>query len=280
MQTTKKKTPEGSKKAIQNIPEGSAKKSTASKKQKDAIKPKNNKTENEVTTPLAKSMIRSPEQNGYDGEELNIKKQTKVKKETGELLNSAKSVVKTSNKSVKGGKAVTEDKGNEVDKPRKQNTRKRPLRKKKRVDYSSCGNENESDADEEWNEQSSDSEESEDSTNCRKNSKGKDKTPLARKKVPSTDSESGTTSGVSGLSFIDLVDDDSDFEVTSKPLVKRRVSAGALGSKKKAIKILSSDESDESVKCLGSVYNENGWCRIKGNNIVVRGLIVNLLKIS
>jgi len=40
--------------------------------------------------------------------------------------------------------------------------------------------------------------------------------------------------------------------------VKRRVSAGSSGSKKKAMKIISSDDSDESLKCLGSVCNENG----------------------
>lgn len=206
-------------------------------------------------------MISSPEnKSGCHSEGLNIKKQTKenVKKESGELLSSAKSAGKTRNKNGKGSKTVTEDKGDAVDKPSKQNTKKRPLRKRKRVDYSSRGNENGSDADEEWNEQSSDSEESEDLANSSENSKKKDKTPLARKKVPSTDSESSTLNGGSGISFVDLLDGDSDFEVTSKPLVKRRISAGSSKSKKKAIKILSSDESDESVKCLGSVYNEQG----------------------
>ncbi|KAL9959833.1 hypothetical protein ACROYT_G033190 [Oculina patagonica] len=263
--TTKKKTLKGSNTATKNTPEGSAKKTTQPKKQKNAIKPKNVKTENEM--PTAKSVMSSPENKiGHHTDELNIKKQTKedVKKESDELT-TAKSDKKIRNRNGKGNKTVTEVKSDAVDKPSKQNTRKRPLRKRQRVDYSSCGNENGSDADEEWNEQSSDSEDSEDLNNSRENSKRKDKTPLARKKVPSTDSESGTPNGGSGISFVDLLDDDSDFEVTSKPLVKRRVSAGSSGSKKKSIKILSSDESDESVKCLRIVYNEqdiNWWTEV------------------
>lgn len=223
---------------------------------KDAVRQKITKTKSECNTPTSNSMASSPESKSDSclSEELNIKKRTKenVKKECGELLSSSKNAGKPRSKNGKGSTA--EDKGKAVDKPMKQNARKRPLRRKKRVDYSLCDNENGSDAEEEWNGQSSDSEDEEDLDNSKK----KNKTPLVRKRVSSADSDSGTANGGSGISFVDLVDDDSDFEVTSKPLVKRRLSSGSSGSKKKSIKILSSDESDESVKCLGSTYNEQG----------------------
>lgn len=258
-QTTKKKiTNERKTTAVKNTPKGSAKKSEKPNMKKDAVRQKTTKTKSECNTPTSNSMASSPESKSDScrSEELNIKKKTKetVKKECDEFLSSSKSARKTHSKNGKGSKIMTEDKGKAVDKPMKQNTRKRPLRKRKRVDYSLCDSEKVSDADEEWNDQSSDGENLEDSDN----SKRKNKTPLVRKRVSSADSDSGTPNGGSGISFVDLVDDDSDFEVTSKPLVKRRLSAGSSGSKKKSIKILSSDESDESVKCLGSAYNEQG----------------------
>lgn len=261
MQTTKK-TPKGSKTALKDTPEGHAKKSAQAKKQRDVVKPESIKTEREFDTPAAKPMTSiSRNKSGSHSGKLKNKEQTEkiLKKESEILLNDTKSVTKNRKNNSKVSKAVTDDKSIANDIALKQNKRKRPLRKRKKVDYSSCGNESGSEADEEWNEKlASDSEESEDCNNSKGNSKRKDKTPLVRRRVPSADSDSGTPNEGSGTSFVDLVDDDSDFEVTSKPMVKRRVSAGSAGSKKKAMKIISSDDSDESVKCLRSVYNENG----------------------
>ena len=258
MQTTKK-TPNESKTTLKGTPKGHARSSQA-KKQKEVIiiKQEDIQTESESDPPATKSMTAIPQNKTSSCSGKLRKKQTEnnLKKESEKLLNSTKSAIKNQKKNIKASKAETEDKSNTGDITLKQNKRKRPLRKGKKVDYTACGNESGSEADEEWNEKlTSESEESEDSM---ENSKKKDKTPLVRKRVPSADSGSGTPNEGSGTSFVDLVDDDSDFEVSSKPLVKRRVSAGSSGSKKKAMKIISSDDSDESLKCLGSVCNENG----------------------
>ena len=215
-------------------------------------------TESDSGLPAAKSMttISQNKSSSHSGKLKKKQTENKLKKDNEKLLNNTKSATRNQKKNDKASKAETEDKSNTEDIARKQNKRKRPLRKRKKVDYTSCGNENGSEADEEWNEKlTSESEESEDSM---ENSKKKDKTPLARKRVSSADSGSGTPKEGSGTSFVDLVDDDSDFEVSSKPLVKRRESADSSGNKKKAMKIISSDDSDESLKCLGSVCNENG----------------------
>lgn len=253
MQTTKK-TPKGSKTALKGTPEGHAKNSAQAKKQKDTIKPEGIKTETESDPPATKSKDGS-----HSGKLKKEQTEKTLKKKSEKLLNNTKSATKNPKNNSKASKAESEDKNNTKDIALKQNNRKRPLRKRKKVDYSSCGNESGSEADEEWNEKlTSESEESEDLNNSRENSKKKDKTPLVRRRVPSADNGGGTPNEGSGTSFVDLVDDDSDFEVSSKPLVKRRVSAGSSGSKKKAMKIISSDDSDESLKCLGSVCNENG----------------------
>ena len=135
--------------------------------------------------------------------------------------------------------------------------KKRPLRKRAKVDYSLSDHEKEIDNDKEWSEPSSESEEEED-TNCsEKFPKKKNKSPLARTKVSSADSCNGTPTENSSVSFINLLDDDSDFEVSSKPLVKRKLAADS-SNKKKPVKIISSDDSDESIKCLGVFADETG----------------------
>lgn len=249
MQTTKK-TPKASKTALKN--------SAQAKKQKDVIKPEGIKTESESDPPAAthKSMTSIPKNKNCSLSGKLKKEQTekKLKKESEKLLNNTKSSTKNPKNNSKASKAEIEDKNNTSDIELKKNKRKRPLRKRNKVDYSSCGHESGNEEDEEWTEKfTSESEESEDLNNSRK-----DKTPLVRKRVLSAESDSGTQNESSGTSFVDLIDDDSDFEVTSKPLVKRRVSAGSSGNKKKAMKIISSDDSDEGVKCVGSVCDENG----------------------
>ena len=260
MQTTKN-TPKGSKTALKRTPEGRPKNLAQAKKQKDVIKPEGIKTESESDPPAAKSMTSiSRNKSGSPCGKLK-KEQTEktLKKESEKLLNNTKSATKNPKNKSKVSKVETEDRNNTNDVGLQQNKRKRPLRKRKKVDYSSCGNESGSEADEEWNEKlTSEGDESEDLNNSRGNSKRKDKTPLARRRVSSAESDSGTLNEGHGTLFVNLVDDDSDFEVTSKPLVNRRLSAGSSGSKKKAMKIISSDDSDESLKCLGSVSHENG----------------------
>lgn len=236
---------------MKGTPKGHARNSQA-KKQKEVIKQESIQTESEPDPPAAKSVTAISQIKSSSQSSKLKKEQTEnnMKKENEKLLNNTKSTTKNQKRNNKASKAETEDIA------LKQNTKKRPLRKRKKVDYSSCGNEGGSEADEEWNEKlTSESEESEDSM---ENSKKKDKTPLVRKRMPSADSGSSTPNEGTGTPFVDLVDDDSDFEVSSKPLVKRRVSAGSSGSKKKAMKIISSDDADESLKCRGSVCNENG----------------------
>lgn len=254
MQTTKK-TPNAIKTALKGTPKGHPKNSAQAKKQKDVIKPEGIKTESESDPPAAKSMtsISKNKNCALSGKLKKEQTEKKLKKEGEKLLNNTKSSTKNPKNNSKASKAEIEDKNNTSDIALKQNKRKRPLRERKKVDYSSCGHESGNEEDEEWTEKfTSESEESEDLDNSRK-----DKTPLVRKRVPSAESDSGTQNEGSGTSFVDLIDDDSDFEVTSKPLVKRRVSAGSSGNKK-AMKIISSDDSDEGVKCLGSVCDENG----------------------
>ena len=260
MQSTKK-TPRGSKTVLKGTPDGHAKNSAQAKKQKDVIKPEGIKTESESDPAVTKSMtsISQNKSGSHSGKLKKEKTENNLKKKSERSLNNTKSATRSQKNDSKASKAEIEDKNNKRDIALKQNKGKRPLRKRKKVDYSSCGNESGSEADEEWNEKlTSESEESEDLNNTRENSKKKDKTPLVRRRVPSADSGSGTPNEGSGTSFVDLVDDDSDFEVSSKPLVNRRVPGGSSGSKKKDMKIISSDDSDESLKCLGSVCNENG----------------------
>ena len=224
------------------------------KKKKTAVN-EDVKVENEVKTPARKS------ENGFDKTELNEEEVDKCVKKESRKLSKSNSVAKTSKRKSQIDSSNVETVVNKTKSGKKSAKKnKRPLRKRNKVDYSLCDSENEIDADEEWNDQSSDSdsvEESKEFNKTKEISKGKGKTPLARRKR-STGSDSGLLSENSSLSFVDLVDDDSDFEVTSKPLVRRPSSAGSSGGKGNAVKILSSDESDDSVKCLGNVSNEQG----------------------
>ena len=216
--------------------------------------------ENEVKTPARKSVILTAE-NNCDSTELNKEQEDECMKKEGEKLRKSNGAAKTSKRKSQIDRGSVEAVVNKTKSGKKSlKKNKRPLRKRKKVDYSLCDSENEIDAGEEWNDQSSDSdsvEESIESNKTKEISKLKGKTPLARKKR-STGSDSGLPSENSSLSFVDLVDDDSDFEVTSKHLVRRPPPAASSEGKRKAVKILSSDESDDSVKCLGSVSSEQG----------------------
>ena len=121
---------------------------------------------------------------------------------------------------------------------KKKTVKERPLRKRKKIDYSLSGSDNENDGDEEWDKNSSDSEESE----------REEENSQTETKTPHTSYDAGNS--VRNLSFVDLMDSDSDFEVTSKPLMKRRILGKGAGSGKRNNKILS-DDSDESGKCAG-----------------------------
>ena len=254
--STKKKSFKGNKGTVKSTSEESSKTSSKPKKQKAAGNEKDIKTENDIKSPGRKSVIPISEDK-CDSAQLNEEEREKqLKKKNGKLSNT-RSAIKAPKR--KDGVDV-DDLSGASDKRKNKNKDKRPLRKRKKVDYSLGDSDNGSEADEEWKDQSSDSDdESEDITKTKENSKIKGKTPLARRKV-SAGSDSGSPNGNSSLSFVDLMDDDSDFEVTSKPLVKRRVSASSSGGKKKTIKMVSSDESDDSVKCLGTVSNEQGLC--------------------
>ena len=173
------------------------------------------------------------------------------------MISSVQRIPKTSDKNSKVSKTRKKNKDNIVDDSAKKPVKKRPLRKRAKVDYSLSDHEKEIDDDKEWSEPSSESEEEED-TNCsEKLPKKKNKSPLARTKVSSADSCYGTPTENSSVSFINLLDDDSDFEVSSKPLVKRKLAADS-SNKKKPVKIISSDDSDESIKCLGVFADETG----------------------
>lgn len=221
---------------------------------------KNVKVENEVKTPARKSAILTAE-NNCDNTELNEEEEDACMKKESEKLSKASGAAKISKRKSQIDRDSVEATLNKTKSGKKSLKKdKRPLRKRKKVDYSLCDSENEIDADEEWDNQSSDSdsvEESKETNNTKEISKLKGKTPLARRKR-STGSDRGLPSENSSLSFVDLVDDDSDFEVTSKALVRRPPPAASSKGKRKAVKILSSDESDDSVKCLGSVSSEQG----------------------
>ncbi|XP_074609302.1 DNA repair protein complementing XP-C cells homolog isoform X2 [Acropora palmata] len=136
---------------------------------------------------------------------------------------------------------------------------KRPLRKRKKIDYSLCDDENEKvEKDEQWNGLSSSSE----SEECEETSQGKDsekkrsKASLVRKEKM-TESDSAMPTGSNTISFVELLDDDSDFEVSSKPLRRKPLSARIGGGKKsKSLKIISSDESSDSIQCMGDLRSE------------------------
>jgi len=259
--STKKKSFKGNKATVKSTSEESSKTSSKPKKQKAAVNEKDIKTENDIKSPGRRPVIPISENKG-DNSQLNEEEgQKQLKKKNGKLSNT-RSAIKAPKR--KDGVDV-DDLSGASDKRKNKRKDKRPLRKRKKVDYSLGDSDNGSEADEEWKDQSSDSDDdSEDITKTKENSKIKGKTPLARRKV-SAGSDSGSPNGNSSLSFVDLMDDDSDFEVTSKPLMKRRVSASSSGGKKKTIKMVSSDESDDSVKCLGTVSNEqdsNWWAEV------------------
>ena len=214
------------------------------------------KTENEITSPSNKQINCSADNKSESGQVAD----ENVAKKKGNKSNCAVTTPKRKKQADKTDKEVLDHPAGTGTKGKKKN--KRPLRKRKKVDYSLSGSDDgDSNADTEWTEQeSSESEEnSEEKSTVNGKSKVKDKTPLSRRKK-STESDNSSPGETTGLSFVDLMDDDSDFEVTSKPLVRRRASAGSSTGKKKAAKMISSDESDESVQCLGYVFNEQGLC--------------------
>ncbi|XP_015775545.1 PREDICTED: DNA repair protein complementing XP-C cells homolog [Acropora digitifera] len=145
---------------------------------------------------------------------------------------------------------------------------KRPLRKRKKIDYSLCDDENEKvEKAEQWSGLSSSSEIEE----CEETSQGKDserkrsKASLVRKEKM-TESDSATPTGSNSISFVELLDDDSDFEVSSKPLRRKPLSARSGGGKKsKSLKIISSDESSDSIQCMGDLRSKkdsNWWAEV------------------
>lgn len=144
---------------------------------------------------------------------------------------------------------------------KKREKSKRPLRKRKKVDYSLCDDENAKvEKEDQWSGLSSSSE----SEECEETSQGKDsekkrsKASLARKEKV-TESDSATPTGSNSISFVELLDDDSDFEVSSKPLRRKPLSARSGGGKKtESSKIISSDESSDSIQCMGDLRSEKG----------------------
>lgn len=255
VQTVKKNTPKGKKVSPQN----SKKLSPPHVQEEAAKKSKNFKSENESKTTPSKSVtLVSKNTSDVDSKKVKKEKVTKTgTKEGGKLISSVQRTPKTSDKNSKVSKTRKKNKDNIGDDPAKKPVKRRPLRKRAKVDYSLSDHEKEIDDDKEWSEPSSESEEEED-TNCsEKFPKKKNKSPLARTKVSSADSCNGTPTENSSVSFINLLDDDSDFEVSSKPLVKRKLAAES-SNKKKPVKIISSDDSDESIKCLGVFADETG----------------------
>lgn len=138
---------------------------------------------------------------------------------------------------------------------------KRPLRKRKKIDYSLCDDQNEKgEKDEQWSglSSSSESEECEETSQRKDSGKKRSKAGLARKEKM-TESDSATPTGSNSISFVELLDDDSDFEVSSKPVVRKPPSASSAGGKKsKSSKIISSDESSDSLQCMGDLRSEKG----------------------
>lgn len=259
MQTLKKKNLKSTTKSAKN---GSLKTSTPSKSDISVDINKEIKTENEITNPSNKQINCRADNKSDSGQVTDENEEKSLAKKKGRLnkSNSAVKTPKRKKQADKTDKEVLDHPDGTGTKGKKKN--KRPLRKRKKVDYSLSGSDDgDSNADTEWIEQeSSESEEnSEAKSTVSGKSKVKDKTPLSRRKK-STESDNSSPGETSGLSFVDLLDDDSDFEVTSKPLVRRRASAGSSTGKKKAVKMISSDESDESVQCLGYVFNEQGMC--------------------
>lgn len=259
MQTLKKKNLKSTTKSAKN---GSLKTSTPSKSDISVDINKEIITENEITSPSNKQINCSADNKSDSGQVTDENEEKSLAKKKGRLnkSNCAVTTPKRKKQADKTDKEVLDHPAGTGTKGKKKN--KRPLRKRKKVDYSLSGSDDgDSNADTEWIEQeSSESEEnSEEKSTVSGKSKVKDKTPLSRRKK-STESDNSSPGETSGLSFVDLLDDDSDFEVTSKPLARRRVSAGSSTGKKKAVKMISSDESDESVQCLGYVFNEQGMC--------------------
>ena len=248
VQTVKKNTPKGKKVSPQN----SKKLSPPHAQEEAAKKSKNFKSENEPKT------LASENTSDVDSKKLKKEKVTKTgTKEGGKLISGVQRTPKTSDKNSKVSKTRKKNKDNIGNDPAKKPVKKRPLRKRAKVDYSLSDHEKEIDDDKEWSEPSSESEEEGD-TNCsEKFPKKKNKSPLARTKVSSADSCNGTPTENSSMSLINLLDDDSDFEVSSKPLVKRKLAADS-SNKKKPVKIISSDDSDESIKCLEVFADETG----------------------
>ena len=255
MQTLKKKNLKSTTKSTKN---GSLKTSTPSKSDISVDINKEIKTKNEITSPSNKRINCSADNKSDSGQVADENVENSLAKKKGRLnkSNCAVTTPKRKKQADKTDKEVLDHPAGTGTKGKKKN--KRPLRKRKKVDYSLSGSDDgDSNADTEWIEQ--ESEETEEKSSVSGKSKVKDKTPLSRRKK-STESDNSSPGETSGLSFVDLMDDDSDFEVTSKPLVRRRASAGSSMGKKKAVKIISSDESDESVQCLGYVFNEQGLC--------------------
>ena len=257
MQTLKKKNLKSTTKSAKN---GSLKTSTPSKSDISVDINKEIKTENKITSPSNKQINCRADNKSESGQVADENVEKSLAKKKGNKSNCAVTTPKRKKQADKTDKEALDHPASTSMKGKKKN--KRPLRKRKKVDYSLSGSDNgDSNADTEWIEQeSSESEEnSEEKSTVSGKSKVKDKTPLSRRKK-STESDNSSPGETSGLSFVDLLDDDSDFEVTSKPLVRRRASVGSSTGKKKAVKMISSDESDESVQCLGYVFNEQGLC--------------------
>ena len=259
MQTLKKKNLKSTTKSAKN---GSLKTSTPSRSDISVGINKEIKTENEITNPSNKQINCRADNKSESGQVADENVEKSLAKKKGSL-NKSNCAVKTPKRKKQGDetdKEVLDHPASTGTKGKKKN--KRPLRKRKKVDYSLSGSDDgDSNGDTEWIEQeSSESEEnSEEKSTVSGKSKVKDKTPLSRRKK-SMESDNSSPGETTGLSFVDLMDDDSDFEVTSKPLARRRASAGSSTGKKKAVKMISSDESDESVQCLGYVFNEQGLC--------------------
>ena len=211
-----------------------------------------------VKTPVGKSVNSSTEENSCSKQ-----KESKKRDESVETKNKELGKVKLSSKIPKGKTGCSSESANASndDGIGKKNGKKskRPLRKRKKIDYSLCDEENETDEAEHWSglSSSSESEECEETSSGRENLNNRGKTALGGSQM-STESDSKTPTGSGTPSFIDLLDDDSDFEVTSKPLVRKLPPAKSAPGKRKPIKIISSDESSDSVQCVGDLHGLKG----------------------
>ncbi|XP_068713927.1 DNA repair protein complementing XP-C cells homolog [Montipora foliosa] len=218
-----------------------------------------------VKTPVGKSVNSSTEKNSCSKQKESKKGDESVEKKNKEL-----GKVKRSSKIPKGKMGCSSESANASndDGIGKKNGKKskRPLRKRKKIDYSLCDEENETDEAERWSglSSSSESEECEETSSGRENLNNRGKTALGGSQM-STESDSKTPTGSVTPSFIDLLDDDSDFEVTSKPLVRKLPPAKSAPGKRKPIKIVSSDESSDSVQCVGDLHglkDSNWWAEV------------------